>query len=352
MTVWRKMQLFLKILKIVGVFIVALLVIVSTAIYFSGPQLPEDIDGTIDAVLQSDLPEFQKGETGYVYPENTSVWYESIGKNTSTKGAVLLFMGIANDAFGWPQGFIDLLVDSGYQVIRYDYRGTGMSDWMPNWKQSPYSLKDLALDAKLVLDTLNIEKAHLVGVSMGGMVAQEFAIHFPQRTLTLTSIMSSGNIMGKDIKEISKKIVFDLIKTGLKYGIFPTEKNTIKMHIAARIILRGKADYTIDVKGTAEQILYNLRKRNGYNPHVSGQNKEAVRRSGSHYEQLKKLRIPSLVIHGENDPFIPIDHGKKLASVLSNSKTKWFINMGHDIPPSLYDPLIAELIKNFKRNPS
>ena len=346
------MKLFLKILKIGGVFIVAVLVIVSTALYFSGPQLPDSIDETIDGVLQSDLPEFLKGNTGYIYPENTAVWYESIGQNSSNKGVVLLFMGIANDALGWPQGFIDLLVESGYQVIRYDYRGTGMSDWISDWEQSPYSLTDLALDAKLILDTLKIKKAHLVGVSMGGMAAQEFAIHFPQRTLTLTSIMSSGNIVDKDIKGISREIIFDLIKIGLKYGIFPTERNTIKMHIAARMILRGEADYRIDVKGTAEQVLYNLRKRNGYNPHVSGQHEEAVRRSGSRYEQLKKLRIPSLVIHGQNDPFVPIDHSKKLASVLSNTQTKWFANMGHDIPPSLYDSLIAELIKNFEKNPN
>jgi pimeloyl-ACP methyl ester carboxylesterase len=351
MTVWRKMKFFMKILKIAGVFIVAILVFVSAAIYFSGPQMPEDIDGTISGVLRSDLPEFLKGKTGYVYPKNTKVWYESIEPNSPTKGAILLFMGIANDAFGWPQGFIDLLVDSGYQVIRYDYRGTGMSDWIPDWERFPYSLTDLALDAKLILDTLNIERVHLVGVSMGGMVAQEFAINFPQRTLTLTSIMSSGNIIDNNIKGISNKITFELIKIGLKYGIFPTERNTIKMHIAARIILRGKADYGIDVREIAEQVLYNLRKRNGYNPHVSGQHEKAVRRSGSRYEQLEKLVIPSLVIHGLNDPFVPIDHSKKLASVLPNSKTKWFANMGHDIPPSLYDSLIVELIKNFESNP-
>lgn len=346
------MRLFLKILSIAGVLIVVILAIVSAAIYFSGPRLPEDIEETIDGVLQSDLPEFVKGETGYVYSDNTSVWYESIRKNSSTKGAVLLFMGIANDALGWPQGFIDLLVDSGYQVVRYDYRGTGMSDWMPDWKKSPYSLEDLALDAKLILDKLNIEKAHLVGVSMGGMVAQEFAIHFPQKTLTLTSMMSSGNIVDREIKGISKQTTFALIKTGLKYGIFPTERNTIKMHIAARMILRGDADYKIDVKGTAKQVLYNLRKRHGYNPHVSGQHEEAVRRSGSRYEQLKKLEIPSLVIHGLNDPFVPIEHSKKLASILSNTETKWFANMGHDLPPTLYGALTAALTKNFERNPN
>ena len=336
---------------IVGVLLVAVLVIVTAAIYLSGPKLPEGTEATIDSVLHSELPEFLKGETGYVYPENTSVWFESIGGNRPSKGAVMLFMGIANDAFGWPQGFIDLLVESGYQVIRYDYRGTGMSDWMPDWEKSPYSLKDLASDAKLILDKLNIDKVHLVGVSMGGMVAQEFAIHFPERTLTLANIMSSGDILDDRIKAISTRITFDLIRIGLKYGIFPTERNVIKMHIAARLILRGKADYRIDTKRIAEQVLYNLRKRNGYNPRVSRQHEEAVRRSGSRYEKLKSLKIPSLVIHGRDDPFVPIEHSLKLASVLSNVRTKWFANMGHDIPPGMYSPLVAELIKNYERNP-
>ena len=92
-----------------GIFIIALLIIVGAAIYFSGPQLPEDIDKTIDEVQQSDLPDFLKGETGYVYPKNTKVWYESIKPDSPAMGTVLLFMGIANDALGWPQGFIDLL---------------------------------------------------------------------------------------------------------------------------------------------------------------------------------------------------------------------------------------------------
>lgn len=346
------MEILLNTLKIGGIALVAILAIISAAIYFSGPRLPEDIDETIDDVLLSDLPEFLKGETGYLRSGEISVWYESIGDQASTKGTVLLFMGIANDALGWPQGFIDRLVDAGYQVIRYDYRGTGMSDWLPDWKKAPYALADLAGDAKLILDKLNIGKAHLVGVSMGGMVAQEFAIQFPQRALTLTSIMSSGNILDEDIKAISKKITFGLIKIAIKYGLFATERRLIKMVVAARVILRGDADYRIDLKGTAQQVLYNLRKRKGYNRRASAQHQEAVRRSGSRYERLKDLTLPSLVIHGENDPFVPIAHSQKLASVLPNAKTRWLENMGHDLPPGLYDTLISELVNNFERNPN
>lgn len=346
------MEILIRILRISGIIFLAIAIIASATIYFSGPKLPDDIDVTIDELLQSDLPELLKGNTGFVRSGETRIWYESIGQNRSTKGAVLLFMGIANDALGWPQDFIDSFVDSGYQVIRYDYRGTGMSDWIQNWERNPYSLTDLATDAITILDSLEIEKVHLVGISLGGMVAQEFAIHYSHRSLTLTLMMSSGNIVDKDLPGISQDITFDLIKIGLKYGVIPTERNTIKLHVAARMILRGDADYDIDVRGTAEQVLYNLRKRKGYNPDASRQHQAAVFRSGSRYDKLKELQIPALVIHGLNDPFIPIEHSKKLASILPNAKTKWFANMGHDVPPVLYDALVKALIQNFERNPN
>lgn len=342
----------MKTFIIISAALAALLIITIIALYFSGPQLPGDIEEKIEEVLKSDLPELVKGKTGYVYPENTKVWYESIDPAGSSQGSVLLFMGIANDALGWPQGFVDSLVEAGYQVIRYDYRGTGMSDWMPKWKQSPYSLKDLAEDATLILDTLKIEKAHLIGISMGGMVAQEFAIHYPERTLTLASLMSSGDIADKAIGGISKSITYDLIKIGLKYGILSTERNIIKMNIAARIILRGTSHYSIDIMGSARQVLYSLRKRNGYNPRVSSQHEEAVQRSGSRYEALKDLKVPALIIHGINDPFVSIEHSKKLASVLPDAKTRWIEDIGHDIPPTLHKSLIAEMIDNFKRRPN
>ena len=95
-------------------------------------------------------------------------------------GAVLLVMGISNDALGWPQPFIDGLVDAGFQVIRYDHRDTGLSDWDVD---GGYSLADMAADAVAVLDALGVEQAHVVGVSMGGMIVQTMAIEHPDRIL-------------------------------------------------------------------------------------------------------------------------------------------------------------------------
>lgn len=341
-------KLLFKLLKIFGITLLILLTGIIILIFFTGPKLPSNTDAIIEKVLNSKIPEFVKGESGYVISDNYKIWYESITPKDTNKGAILLFMGMATDALMWPQTFIDKLVDSGYQVIRYDYRGTGQSDWVEDWRKKPYSVADLSKDAESILDTLNVSKVHLVGLSMGGMVAQEFAIENPDKTLTLTSIMSSGNIVDKELPEASKSIVFDFTKIGIKYGIFQSEKNTIKMMLPAQMILRGDAQYDLDVKGTAERVLYNLRKRKGYNPDASKQHDQAVKLWDSRYDELKDLKIPVLIIHGLNDPLVSIEHSKKLASVIQNSKTKWFNNMGHDLPPNLIDSITREIILNIE----
>ncbi len=332
-------------LMITGIVILALFIGLLYKIFLTGPTLPENTNALVDSLIETKIPEFVTGDAGFVKSGENRVWYESITPDDSVKGTVILFMGISNDALGWPQKFIDNLVASGYRVIRYDYRGTGMSGSVEN---DPYTLKDLAADAVLILDTLHIEKAHLVGVSLGGMVAQEYAIHFPERASTLTSVMSSGNIVDPELPAISKKFVIELVSSSLKYSLFSSEKNVVKRNIAVRVILQGDADYDIDVTGVAQQVLYNLRERNGYNRKASKQQQQAVMNSGSRYEELKSIDIPTLVIHGVNDPFIPIAHSKKLASVIPGARTLWVDNMGHDVPPYLIDSLTDILTEHFE----
>lgn len=338
-----------KVLKILGIGIVILLLSLVAYVFLNTPKLPTNADAIIEEVLNAEIPEFVKGETGYVKNGAVKIWYESIMPVDTNKGAILLFMGISNDALGWPQSFLDKFVHSGYQVIRFDYRDTGFSDWDENSENTSYSLADLATDSKIVLDSLGLDKANILGVSLGGMVAQEFAINYPNRTNTLTSIMSSGNIFDENLPPISLDVTFDLIKTSIRYGVIPSDKNNIKLHITARKILRGSADYAIDIRETSEQVLYNLRRRKGYNSKASSQHQEASYRSGSRYDKLKELEIPTLIIHGLNDPFIPIEHSKKLATILPNAKTKWIKNMGHDIPLEFTDIIyeeVDEIIKN------
>lgn len=347
------MKLIKKILKITGIILLIVLSGCIIYIYSSGPIFPKEANQVIADVLKNPLPEQIKGKTGFAKSQGLEIWYESISPNDSLKGAVLLIMGISNDAIGWPHKFINELVDSGYQVIRCDHRGTGMSDWVKNWdKNNPYSLSDMADDAIAVLNSLGIQKAHIIGISMGGMIAQELAIKQPERVLTLTSIMSSGYIEDPELPKISSEIAWELIKTALKYGIVGGEKNMIKLNIASRIILRGNANYDLNMKEIAEQVLYTIRKRKGYNPDVSKQHQAAVSKSGSRYAELKQLNITTLIIHGKSDPFIPIEHGKKCAELIPNADSLWLDNMGHDIPENLTDTIVRKMITNFKRRPA
>jgi len=279
-----------KIIKVISILILFLFLGIVFYLYTSGPSLPEETDEIIENVLADPLPELVKGETGFVKSDETNIWYESISPVDSTKGVVLMIMGISNDALGWPPEFIHSFVSSGYQVIRYDHRGTGRSDWLENWDdKNPYTLADMGKDGILILDKLGIQKAHVIGVSMGGMIAQELAINHPQRIHSLSSIMSSGDIFDETLPPISSKVAFDLIKVALKYGIIGTERNMIKLHIASRLILKGDAKQELDIKDLSEQVLYNLRKRKGYNHKASAQHQAAVAQSTSRYEDLLRF---------------------------------------------------------------
>jgi pimeloyl-ACP methyl ester carboxylesterase len=345
------MKAFKIILKITGAAILLFLLACIIYIAASGPTLPAHTNEIIENVLSNPLPEIIEGETGFAESQGIKIWYESISPKDSSRGAILLIMGISNDALGWPKKFIRTFVNSGYQVIRYDHRGTGMSDWMENMDaDNPYSLSDMADDVIEILNSLGIEKANIIGVSMGGMIAQETAINHPDRVASLTSIMSSGFIEDPELPAISSDIAWELIKVSLKYRIAGGEKNMIKLHLASRIVLRGDANYDLNIQEISEQVLYNIRKRKGYNSDVSRQHHTAVSISGSRYDKLKNISMPVLIIHGKSDPFIPIEHSKKCASFIPNADTLWLDGMGHDIPESLMDTISARIIANFKKD--
>jgi len=346
----------LKIIKrtLLVLFVVIIIILAGFTIYIftSGPELPSETDKIISQVKKSELPEIVNGKTGFAKSGDINIWFESISPEKSSKGAVLLIMGIANDALAWPDYFIQPIVSSGYQVIRYDHRGTGMSDWIEDWnKNNPYSLEDMAKDGIAVLNCLKVKKAHIIGVSMGGMIAQQMTINHPERVLSLTSIMSSGYIEDPDLPGLSPKLIKEFIKLGIKYGIFKTEENIIKMHIASRKILMGNLKYNLDVRDISEKVLYNIRRRKGYNPKASPQHITATSISGSRYKDLKNIKVPTLIVHGKSDPFISIEHGEKCAKLITNAKTLWIDGMGHDIPKIFSDKLLKKIFENFNDVP-
>ena len=339
-----------KILLIIGVLVIIVILGLTIFVVTSGPELPPETDVVIEQVIKSELPELIKGETGYANSNGVKIWYESIEPVDTNKGAVLLIMGIANDALSWPDYFIKPLIDSGYQVIRFDNRGTGMSDWMEDWDDDdPYTLEDMANDGIAVMDELGIEKAHIIGISLGGMIAQELTIIHPERVSSLTSMMSTGYIEDPELPGIPAGIIKEFVILGIKYALFSSEESFIKMGVASRLLLMGDSTYNPNVKSIAETMLYNMRKRRGYNTDASQQQMAAVTISGSRYNKLKEIEIPSLIIHGSSDPMIPIEHGRKCAELIPNADTLWVKSMGHDIPDIYTDRILGKILHNFQR---
>ncbi len=322
-----------RIIKITLLILIIILLSITIYVNQLGPNLTAETLASIEEVLDKELPEIIKGKTGYAQNGGISIWYESLLPQDSSRGSILLNMGIANDALAWPDYFMERLLQAGYQVIRYDHRGTGLSDWMDDWgSEQPYSLKDMAADGMAVLQELDIEQAHIIGVSMGGMIAQEMAIHFPDRVKSLSILSSSGYIEDPTLKPISMDLMKQFIGLFFKYGLIPTEKNQIKFHLSARHLLMGDSVVSLDEKAIATQVLYNIRKRKGYNHSVSKQHGAAVSLSGSRYEALRNISVPTLVVHGKSDPLIPFEHGVKCAEKIPDAETLWLEGMGHDIP--------------------
>ncbi|NYB75230.1 alpha/beta hydrolase [Sedimentibacter hydroxybenzoicus DSM 7310] len=271
---------------------------------------------------------------------------------TAAKGTVLLVMGNGADALIWHPKYIKLFVDKGYRVVLYDQRGTGMSDWIDDWnRKNPYTVKYMAEDAVAVLDKLEIQDVHIIGFSMGGMIAQEISINHPERVVSLTLMMTSGDIGDPELPGLKSSYLIGSSIKGiplLRYRIMGGERNLIKERIAKHIQVIGYDE--LDIKEIAEVVLYDLRNRRGININGAFQHQAAVTVSGSRYEQLKNLDIPTLIIHGTDDQVIPVEHGKKLSETIPGSQGIWLEDTGHVFPLPNMSDLIIRIISHMESN--
>lgn len=330
-----------------------LLILLLLGIYWfikSSPKLPEDTDTIIENVLKAETIEQVYGDTGYVDSDGVKIWYNKIQCFGEQKGTVVLVMGHSSNIFGWPDYFIDVFLKQGYDVIRYDNRGVGMSDWMKRWSSdTAYTLEDMAKDCVAIIDHLKLNKVHLIGASMGGMIAQRLAISHGNRFHTLTSIMSSGFMEDPKLTLVPSSFKRSLFKIFGNYGWRPTEHNSIKIAVSILRLLRNNKQYKIDVKDIAQKMKYDMRKRKGFNMRVAKQHTKAIELSGSRYDELCNISIPTLVIHGKQDPLVKFEHAKKYAPMIPNAKTLYLNNMGHDLPLELNNEItesILDLIEN------
>jgi len=341
--------------KILIVFTVLILIlVVALGIFLSGgPEFPAESDAIITEAIQSDPPELVKGATGYVQSGGIKIWYEinlpSKQDFAKPKATILLIMGAATSSMLWPPDFIQAFVKAGYQVIRYDNRGTGMSDWMTGWqKDKPYSLEDMAADALAVMDAAGVKQAHVIGTSMGGMIGQRLAISHSDRVLSLVAMSTSAYMLDPELAKLSTDFSVATIRLILNYAISGSESGMIKMRMGFIGLMFSDGLQKKDVRDISDRILYEMRKRRGFNQEAMAQHFVAMQVSESRFEELNTIKCPVLVIHGTADAVINIAHAKKYAPLITNVQTLWLEGAGHIIRDKHMSTMMDAMFKLFE----
>ena len=277
--------------------------------------------------------------------------YESFGRDTDP--CVLLIMGLGTQLTAWPLSFCEDLAARGYRVIRFDNRDVGLSTRLSEHgapkvpliatlrllglpARVPYRLTDMAADAVGLLDALNIERAHVVGASMGGMIAQLMAVHHADRVLSLTSIMSTTghrSLPGPD--PAARKAL-------LMRPDNPKDMRSVhRRNVTVRRILQSPGCRQSDK--ALDKMVGDALTRGGYDPAAAARHLAAVLASGHRRALLASVEQPSLVLHGEEDILVKPACGRDTADCLRNSQFVTFPGMGHDLPEALM-PEWARLI--------
>ena len=263
--------------------------------------------------------------------------------------ALLLIMGLGAQMVLWPDLFCDMLAARGFQVARFDNRdiglsqkleATGVPDTMALLQQSmagevveaPYQLEDMADDAAGLLHALNIPAAHVVGASMGGMIAQLLATHHPDKVLSLTSIMSSSGRVG--LPPSTPEAALALLGQPASSNKKDVVDHAVKL---ARVI--GSPAYSVpdeNVRVFSEGVY-----DRSFYPAGLPRQYAAVIASGSRVDALPGITAPTLVIHGADDPLLPVEHGQDTAALIPGARLEVIDGMGHNLPPQLYEKIVG-----------
>lgn len=318
-------------------------------VYNTEPKLPTNINALIREVKNNPIPEFIKGETHRVSNKGLSIFYEKIDPTSPAKGTIILVNGLGQTLLDWHDYFYEPLVEAGYQVIRFDNRGLGESDWVKDWNRKErrtFNLSDMASDIIAIQTDLGLKQTHIIGMSMGGMIAQTLAIEHPERVQTLTSIMSTGFYWDPDLVNIPSSFQRQYAKIMIRHARTIQQLETkLKFQWSIRKILKGKGDYQLDDKGILQQAYYEIKRRKSFNPKVSDIHGYAIKSSGSRYEGLRQLNMPVTVIHGTDDTLVDFSHAKKYAPLIPNAQSVFIEGMGHDLPKAYTPQMITAILK-------
>jgi pimeloyl-ACP methyl ester carboxylesterase len=272
---------------------------------------------------------------GKVASNGIEIWYEDFGDQSNP--TVLLIMGADTRATAWPLELIEPIVDTGYHVVRFDNRDIGLSTWIDDFEANPYTLDDMAADAVGLMDTLKIERAHVIGVSMGGMIAQLMAINYPDRALSLTSWMSTYWFADPDIPAMTEEVqALYTIESP------PETREEIIEYIMTMIRTEAGSRFPVNEEKTRAMIVAGMDQ--SYNP--DNNHGLAVMSAPSRLDALRKLDVPTLVIHGDEDPIFNYCHGVICAKVIPGAKLYIQKGVGHELPLGLLPETVQVILEH------
>ncbi len=263
---------------------------------------------------------------------------------------VLLIMGLGAQMILWDEAFCESLAGRGYRVIRFDNRDVGLSTWLdhlgtPNLLavmsarlfgrkvDAPYLVSDMAADAAALVDALGLDAAHVVGASMGGMIAQAMAIEHPGRVLSLTSMMSTtGEPSLPQSKPEAREVLLSPAPRDREQAI----ERAVRIFRAI-----GSPGFPFDeerIRGYAARSF-----DRAFNPAGAARQLTAIVASGSRKRALAALRVPTLVIHGSDDPLVPVTCGVDTAESIPGAKLVVIDGMGHDLPRQAWPRIVGAI---------
>ncbi len=263
---------------------------------------------------------------------------------------LLLIMGLGMQLVAWHTDFVASLVARGFRVIRFDNRDIGLSQrydhlGVPNLAidsikyavglkvSGPYTVADMADDSAGLLDALGIERAHVCGASMGGMIAQQLAVRHPARVKSLTLMMTSSG---------SRRLPGPTLKVRSAMLSRPDDANNIDSVIAHYVRLYkliGSPAYPASDAYLYERLGMSVRR--SYRPQGTVRQMVAIAADGNRSELLAQIKAPTQVIHGQDDPLVPVAAGHDLTAKINGAQLDVIEGMGHDLPVALWPRFVA-----------
>lgn len=295
----------------------------------------------------------KKDATKFLQSNGLRMAYEEFGDPADP--AILLVAGLYNQLVRWPLKFCELLVANGFRVIRFDNRDIGLTDKMDGVRapsffrlalkhylripiSAPYSLDDMADDTVGVLDALNIQQAHIVGMSMGGMISQLVTAKYPHRILSLTSIMSTSGERGKGVA--SAKVSAAMLQ--------PVTKERSALDNAVNIWqLIGSPAYPMSDDDV--RTLIKAEHKRSSNPAGYMRQIAAIRTAPGRAKLLRAITAPVLIIHGNQDLLVPVSGGIDTAKHIAHAQLELFEGMGHTLPAELLPRFVELIVANIQK---